>query len=262
MWPVRTAQAFEQSVNVTFGWLDLAWAWIGLVAAVVLLVALFATARLRSDLGVRRRADPRWVGFLAVAVYLVHQFEEYGIAANGRPHAFPDELCAIVGQPAYPACAIPPEFYLAVNITLVWVAAPIAAALAPRVPLFGLVLWGVIAANAVVHIVPAIGLLRYDPGLLTAAILFVPLAIWALSGITGHQRSLPWWAFVPMLGAGVLMHAVLGVSLLLFLRANLPAWALVTLQPLAVISGYALALMVQSTAVLKRHRTIRSSTEE
>jgi hypothetical protein len=232
-------------VNSAFGWFDLAWPWIGLAAAGVLVVVLFATPWLRSGPALRRRADPRWIGFLAVAVYLVHQFEEYGLAANGLSHAFPNELCALVGQPADPACAIPAPFYLAVNITLVWVAAPVAAVLASRVPTLGLVLWGVIASNAIVHIVPAVALLRYDAGLLTAIILFVPLAIWALLGMTGDRRPLARSVLVPVVGAGVLMHAVLGASLLMFLRGGLPAWALISLQPLAVLFGYALAFAVR-----------------
>jgi hypothetical protein len=231
-------------VNSAFGWFDIAWPWIGLGAAGVLLVVLFATPWLRSDPALRRRADPRWIGSLAVAVYLVHQFEEYGLAANGVVHAFPNELCTLVGQPAYPACAIPASFFLAVNLTLVWVAAPVAAILAPRVPLLGLVLWGVIASNAIVHLVPAVALLRYDAGLLTAIILFVPLAVWALLGMTGDRRPLARSVLVPVVGAGVLMHAVLGASLLMFLRGGLPAWALISLQPLAVLFGYALAFTV------------------
>lgn len=228
-----------------FGWFDLAWPWIGLAAAAVVVVALFATPWLRSDPARPRRSDPRWIGFLAVAVYLVHQVEEYGIAANGVAHAFPDELCAVVGQAAYPVCPIPPAFFLAVNVTLVWVAAPIAATLAPRAPLLGLVLWGVIAANAVVHIAPAIVLRRYDAGLLTAVLLFLPLALWAMAGMTGERRPIPRRAVGAVIAAGVLMHAVLGASLVLFLHAGVPAWALITLQPLAVIAGYGLTVAAQ-----------------
>lgn len=228
-------------MSVGFGWFDFAWPWIGLAGAVVLLGVLFATPWLRSDPGRPRRYDPRWLGFLAVATYLLHEVEEYGIAANGLPHAFPDELCALVGQAAYPACAIPPAFYLAVNISLVWVAAPVAAFFAPRVRAFGLVLWGVIAANAVVHIVPAVVLLRYDAGLLTATTLFVPLGLWALLGMTADGGPFPRRALLFVLGAGVLMHAVLGGSLMLFLHAGLPAWGLIALQPLAIIAGYAMA---------------------
>jgi hypothetical protein len=228
-------------MNQASGSFDLAWPWIGLGGAGVLVVLLFATPWLRSDPRRPRRQDPRWLGFLAVATYLVHQVEEYGITATGVHHAFPDELCAVVGQPAYPACTIPPAFFLAVNISLVWVAAPIAAILASRVPTAGLVLWGVIAANAVVHIAPAVALRRYDAGLLTAAALFVPGAMWVLGAGTGRSTRLVRSRLLAVLAAGALMHAVLGASLVAFLHAGLPGWALIALQPLAVVAGYALA---------------------
>lgn len=234
-----------------FGWFDLAWPWIGLGAAVVL-VALLATPWLRSDRSVPRRHDPRWIGSLAIVTYLVHQVEEYGIAANGVPHAFPDELCALMGESAYPACTIPPAFYLAVNISLVWVAAPLAAILAPRIPALALVLWGVIAVNAVVHIVPAVLQVRYDAGLLTAVVLFVPLSIWVLGTMTGRQGPLRRGALAPVLGAGVLMHAVLAGSVLLFLHAGLPAWTMIALQPLGIAAGYGLVALTTRSEVKQR----------
>lgn len=224
---------------MVFSWFDLAWPWMGLVAAAVLL-ALITTPLLRSDRSVLRRHDPRWVGFLAVAVYMVHNVEEYGIAANGIRHAFPDELCQLVGQAPYPGCAIPPAFYLAVNLSLVWVAGPAAALLAPRVPALGLVLWGVIAINAVVHIVPAVLRLQYDAGLVSAVLLFVPVSIWILGTMTGRAGPLTRGTLAPVLGSGVLMHAVLAGSVMLFLHVGLPAWALVALQPLSVVVGYLL----------------------
>jgi hypothetical protein len=233
------------NVNSGFGWFDLVWPWIGLVGAAVLLVVLLATPWLRSDLSRERRQDPTWLGFLAVAAYLVHQVEEYGVALNGVPHAFPDELCGVLGQPAYPACAIPPAFYLAVNLALVWIAAPVAALLARRLPALGLVLWGVIAVNAMVHIAPAVALRRYDAGLLTATVVFLPLALWSLLGVTAKDGPLRRSVLLPVIGAGALMHAVLGGTVLLFLHAGLPAWALITLQPVAVLGGYAVALRSQ-----------------
>lgn len=222
-----------------FSWFDLAWPWFGLAAAGILAV-LLATPLLRSDTTVARRFDPRWVGFLGMAVYLVHQAEEYGLAANGVPHAFPDSLCTLLGQGAYPGCTIPPIFYLAVNLPLIWVAAPLAAILAPRVPGLALGVWGVIAVNAVVHIAPAIIQWRYDPGLLTALVLFVPISVVVLSSMTSPRGPLPRRAIAPVLGAGVAMHAVLMGGILAFLHLGLPAWALVALQPLGVLVGYAI----------------------
>ena len=62
-------------VDETFGWFDVAWPWIGLGFAVVLVVLLLATNTLRDDTVRPRWRDLRWLSFLAVAGYLVHQVE-------------------------------------------------------------------------------------------------------------------------------------------------------------------------------------------
>jgi hypothetical protein len=220
-----------------FTWFDLAWPWIGLGFAVVLGI-LLATGLLRSDRTVPRWRDLRWLSFLAVAVYLVHNVEEYGIAADGTLHAFPDSLCALLGQPGYPGCGIPPAFFLAVNLPLVWIAGPLAALLSTRFPLAGLTLWGVIGINAIVHIVPAIVQRQYDPGLLTAIVLFLPLTAMTAVAALGRRGPYRRRAGAVLLAAGVLMHAVLVVSALLFLGGVIPEWLLLAAQPAVIAAGF------------------------
>lgn len=239
--PDREPRAYHVGV---FGWFDYAWPWIGLCFAAVLLVLLFATDLLRADAGRSRWQDTRWLSFLAVATYMVHNVEEYGISATGVVHAFPDSLCTVLGQQPYPACALPTGFYLLVNLPLVWVAAPLAAILAGS-RLIALTLWGVIAVNAVVHIVPAIASREYDPGLLTATLLFLPLSIWTMATTTGRGGPFRRTAILPLLLSGVLMHGVLAGSAVLFLRGALPAPLLLALQPIGIALGYALVLLWQ-----------------
>lgn len=223
-----------------FSWFDYAWPWIGLGCAVVLGI-LLATNLLRSDRTVPRWRDLRWLSFLAVAVYMAHNVEEYGVAATGALHAFPDSLCLLLGQPSYPGCGIPPAFFLAVNIPLVWVAAPLAALLSNRFRLAGLTLWGVIGSNAVVHIVPAVALREYDPGLLTAIILFIPLTAMAAVATLGRRGPYLRRAGAVLLGLGVFMHAVLAGSVILFLRGAIPEWLLLVAQPTAIAAGFVIA---------------------
>jgi hypothetical protein len=221
-----------------FTWFDLTWPWIGLGFAVVLGI-LLATGLLRGDRSMPRWRDLSWLSFLAVAVYLAHNVEEYGIAADGTLHAFPDSLCALLGQPDYPGCGIPPAFFLAVNLPLVWVAGPVAALLSRRFPLAGLTLWGVIGINAIVHIVPAVVQRQYDPGLLTAIVLFLPLT--AMTGVAALGRRGPYLrrAGAVLLAAGLLMHAVLAGSALLFLGGAIPQWLLIVAQPAVIAVGFA-----------------------
>lgn len=225
-----------------FTWFDLAWPWIGLVFAAAIAVLLFATNLLRSDPGMPRHRDLRWLAFLAVAVYLVHNVEEYGIAANGIPHAFPDSLCTLLGQPAYPQCGIPPLFYLFVNLPLVWIAGPLAALLFGRLRLAALTLWGVIAVNAVVHVVPAIVRRDYDPGLVTAVVLFIPLSVVTARAILRQYRR---GAIPVLLGAGALLHIVLAGSVILYLRGALPEWLLLAAQPAVLVVGYLIVRAVE-----------------
>ena len=221
-----------------FTWFGLAWPWIGLVLAAALLILLFSTNLLRGAPTSPRWRDLKWLSFLAVAVYMLHNVEEYGIAANGVPHAFPDSLCAALGQPAFPECGIPPAFFLFVNLPLVWIAGPAAALLSRRLPLAGLTLWGVIGVNAVVHIVPAVVRREYDPGLLTAVILFVPLTAMVFAAAFGRRGPYRRAAGLLLLAAAMLMHAVLAGSLIAFLHAGAPAWLVLALQPTAIAAGY------------------------
>jgi len=221
-------------------WFDLAWPWIGLVIAVGLLILLFATNLLRGAPTSPRWRDLRWLSFLAVAVYVLHNVEEYGVAANGVPHAFPNALCEALGQPDYPMCGIPHVFFLFVNLPLVWIAAPAAALLSRRFPLAGLTLWGVIGVNAVVHIAPAVVRREYDPGLLSAVILFVPLGVVAFTAAFGRHGPYRRSAALLLLAVGMLMHAVLAGSLIAYLNGAAPEWLLLALQPLVVVLGYAI----------------------
>ena len=234
-----------------FSWFDLAWPWIGLVFALGI-GALLATNLLRSDLTIARWRDPRWLSFLAVVVYMVHNVEEYGVSATGVVHAFPDSLCQLLGQSPYPECGIPPAFYLFVNLPLVWVAGPVAALLSTRLPLVGLSLWGVIAVNAVVHIVPAIVRREYDPGLITAIVLFLPLTAMTAVAMFGPRGLFRRRLGAVLIGTGALLHVVLAGTALLFLRGAIPEWLLLAAQPAVIIVGLGIVALAARSRPARR----------
>ena len=214
---------------------ELEWPWIGLGAGVVLAAMLFATDALRADRSVSRWRDPAWLGWLGAVVYLLHNFEEYGIAADGVANAFPDEMCTMLGLGAYPSCAIPTEFFAYVNLTLVWVVAPLCAILARRYVIFGFVFFSVVFVNVFVHVGGAIAARAYNPGLVTALVLFLPASIWA--GIVFLQRREPRlrvWRLIVIVVLGVVAHGVLILSIVLFTRGVIPAGVLDALQ---VVNG-------------------------
>jgi hypothetical protein len=226
-----------------FTMFELVWPWIGLGAGAVLAVMLVAGDALRADHSVSRWRDPAWIAWLGVVVYLFHNVEEYGIAADGVENAFPDQLCGMLGLGTYPGCVIPTEFFAYVNIALVWVIAPLCAILARRHVIFGFVFFSVVFVNVFVHVGGAIAARAYNPGLVTALVLFLPASIWA--GVVFLERREPRlrvWRLVVIVALGVVAHGVLIGSIVLFTREVIPAWVLDALQ---VINGL-LVLLVGS----------------
>jgi hypothetical protein len=226
---------------MTWSWFDVAFPWIGGVAAVVLLTLLFGTNLLRSDPMSSRWRDPVWLSWMATVAYLLHNVEEYGLDLLGNSHAFPNALCASLKRPPFPDCSIPPAFFLAVNIPLFWVVGPLAALLSPRHRLVGFALYSVISINALVHIAAVFGTGQpYNPGLLTASLLFLPLTVWVGSASFGKDR-LSYQAMAFLLAWGVLLHVFLAVPVLMFIKGGISAPVLVGSQ--IINGGLLLAVM-------------------
>ena len=88
-------------------WFERHWCWIGLLAAIVLLIALFCTNVFRNCRDVSRWRDPVWLAWLITVAYVLHNFEEYGI--DQRPRLpFPGDRMPDVRLPQrrrLPVCA-------------------------------------------------------------------------------------------------------------------------------------------------------------
>ena len=203
---------------------DTAFPWIGLIFAAVLLVLLPSDA-LRADRRVSRLRDVRWLSWAGVAAYLLHNVEEYGIDLHGERYAFPKAFCGMFGHAAlYPHCPAPGAVFTAVNVPMFWLAAPLAAWLSGRHRLTGLALYGVIAVNLAAHLGRAAATgWQYNPGRLTALLLFLPLAAWTLLG----AKLLSWRAVLGLIGLGLGLHLVLIAAMLLLLKGVLHAPGLV-----------------------------------
>lgn len=210
-------------------WFNTSFGWFGLVAALVLLVLMFGTDRLRSDASISRWRDLTWLSWTAVTIYLLHNAEEYAIDLYGQIYAFPAAMCANFGHGPYPDCPVPPMFFTAVNVPMFWFVGPIAALLSRRHPLIGLTLYSVISTNAAVHIVGALTTGSYNPGLFTAALLFVPLAAWAGYALFG-KHGLSYQAMAFLIVLGVVAHAVLAGSIFALRTGAIGASAAAALQ--------------------------------
>ncbi|MEO8747990.1 MAG: HXXEE domain-containing protein [Rhodanobacter sp.] len=208
--------------------LDLDWPWSGAVAAAGLLVLLFGTSLFRTPGVESRWRDPAWLAVLAIPVYMLHQVEEYGIDVQGVSYAFRGALCAKLGFPEPATCPIPLEFFTAVNVGSVWIATVAAAAVGRRRPLLALSACGIALVNALTHIAVALHDRAYNPGLLTAVLLFVPFGLWALKA--GRDCGISRSGLASIVLGGVLVHAVLVLSLLAYLRGMIGAPMLVDIQ--------------------------------
>jgi hypothetical protein len=212
-----------------WSWLDLNFPWVGLFFALVLIVLLLATNLLRSDPKVSRWRDPSWLGWLAMTIYLLHNVEEYGIDLMGQVHAFPGGVCSALGLPPYPDCSLPPAFYLAVNIPLFWLAAPIAALLSRRFPFLGLTLYGVTFVNALVHLMTSLLATPYNAGVFTAVVLFLPASLWVAYACF-RTGPFNYKGLALIVAEGVFLHIILMGSMQLFVRNIISANALVLIQ--------------------------------
>ncbi len=244
---------------MTWSWIDLNFPWLGSVAAVVLLVLLFSTNRLRSDFNQSRWRDLSWLSWLAVAIYLIHNVEEYGVDLLGQFHAFPHFMCAMLAQPPYPFCPIPAPFYLAVNLPLFWAGAPVAAIFSRRHPILGLSVYGVIFVNALTHL-GAFVRSGYNPGVLTALILFLPASFWVTRVCFG-KRGLPYGVLAFIVADGVLLHVVLMGSTMLFLHGVSGRAALTDIQILNAILIFVFAWIAERwrSGIFVRPRLSRHS---
>jgi len=204
------------------------WPYMGLGAA-LLLALLLATDLLRSDRSVSRWHDLVWLAWAGMLAYLVHQFEEHGIDADGRHYAFRAFLCAGVGFTDPKTCLVPYSFITSVNVAAVWLAGPAAALLGRRWPALGLAYFAIPFVNMFAHLGPSLTSGTYNPGEATAVVLFLPLSLWAFYVALARYR-LGWHAIIATVAAGFVLHAILMGSLLAFLRGLIGSTELDVIQ--------------------------------
>lgn len=188
------------------------WPWMGLGAAVVLLILLFGTDWLRSGKSGSRWRDPTWFAWLCAAAYMLHNVEEYGIDATGTALAFPAMMEGLMGEmPAW-------TFFLCVNLSLVWVMGPLAAVFSRRYPALAFSMVGIEGVNCLTHLPGAIALGSVSGGFVTALVVFLPLAIWAFVGVAGKRGAFSRMEPLKYLGAGLLYHVGLFANMPFFVN--------------------------------------------
>ena len=73
----------------------------------MLVTILFTTDTFRSNLTVSRWRDLVWLAWLAVPLYLVHQFEEYSLQTLGFDYSIQNMIARKLGYPPYRTARFP-----------------------------------------------------------------------------------------------------------------------------------------------------------
>ena len=137
--------------------------------------------------------------YLQTPIYMLHQVEEH----TG------DRFRRFVNQQIFGGVdALTPLAVLVVNIPGVWGVTLLSLYLAVFVAAgWGLIGLYLIAVNAIVHIVWSVVFRKYNPGLWTALLLFLPLSI--LTFLRSAGAAATWIHHLVGLGAALAIHAEL-----------------------------------------------------
>jgi hypothetical protein len=138
--------------------------------------------------------------FLQLPAYMLHQFEEHDDDRFGRfVNQLLGESRTVLSAAAIFVINVPGVW--GVNAVSIWLAATYGAG-------FGLIGIYLTLVNAVVHVIPTIRLRRYNPGLVTGIILFLPLGIWALVEVS-TVPGVTWAHHALGLVSAILIHVAI-----------------------------------------------------
>ncbi|HEU0196937.1 MAG TPA: HXXEE domain-containing protein [Nevskiaceae bacterium] len=140
------------------------WVYGGLLAGILLLVL--------SPLLVSGWPLPAAAAFLLLPAYMIHQYEEHD---HDRFRLF---FNATIGKGFD---VLSPVAVFVTNVPVVWGVIALSLYAAVEISLgWALIAVYLVIVNAFVHIIHAIIFRRYNPGLVTAVLVFLPLGIWVL----------------------------------------------------------------------------------
>jgi hypothetical protein len=200
----RDHASFRESPGaaMSMDWFERNWMFTGVVAGLFLLALV--------PLLVGGWSLPLILIYLQLPIYLFHQLEEH---YDDRFRRFVNDHVAR-GLPALTTPAI-----VVINIPGVWGINLVALYLAYFVHLgLGLIAVYLTLVNAIAHIGAMIVLRRYNPGLVTALVLFLPFGTWALVAIDRAGGGTTRYHAIG-LAAAVLIHAAILVHVKLRVRA-------------------------------------------
>lgn len=176
-----------------------------------------ATAALWLVLFRSNPASERAIFAALLVIYMLHQIEEHlwpgGFRQYANAHVFKS------GRDDWPVDA---GGVALVNIGYVWLPLAAAALFPQALRWLGLAWIGLTFVNALTHIATSIRFRGYNPGLVTAVVLFLPFTVWALLHEAARgEVSAP--ALVLVLLAGVVLHVPVAALFVVPFRRRAPA---------------------------------------
>ena len=154
------------------------WMKIGIYAVPFILFIFFSS---RTEQTEEVLSDTKLISVLLLLAYIIHQFEEHWIDIFGNKYAFYEYFntlfLTVLGAQDSSVIILSREAIFLINTSLVWLIGIIAIWRSPKHLFPVLAMNGIVLVNAISHILPGIFQQSYNPGLLTAIIIFLPLAI-------------------------------------------------------------------------------------
>ena len=151
---------------------------LGIYIAPFLLFIFFSVRTKQTD---SILSDTKLMSLLMLLAYIIHQYEEHWIDLFGNQYAFYGYINELLlGLPnAQNTSVMPlsPASIFVINTSLVWLVGVIAIWRSPQHLFPALAMAGITLVNAASHIMAGIAKQSYNPGLVTAIVIFVPLAI-------------------------------------------------------------------------------------
>lgn len=115
-------------------------------------------------------------------IYMVHQFEEHGYDLKGESFAFQKHMARSLGYTDLGEFPATRAWVTAVNVGFAWTYGAISFYNADKDPLLSVPFNGFVLVNGILHIVTFLKEGKtYNPGLVTAVTLLLPLALYSYS---------------------------------------------------------------------------------
>ena len=154
------------------------WMKIGIYAVPFILFIFFSS---RTEQTEEVFSDTKLISVLLLPAYIIHQFEEHWIDIFGNQYAFYEYFntlfLSVLGAQDSSVIILSREAIFLINTSLVWLVGVVAIWRSPKHLFPLLAMNGIVLVNAISHILPGIFRQSYNPGLLTAIVIFLPLAI-------------------------------------------------------------------------------------